>query len=124
MYISIACGAQYNVPKWCHNDLNVALRRGLSENDHEFPLASDGELLHLGRSLTHNHMSLWHLKIPLLKSLVKIKATEAEKIFLRIADSYHAKIAKICNFWTSWPVFQLIYHLFKIRQKAFLPNAP
>ncbi len=43
---------------------------------------------------------------------------------LRIPDSYDAKIAKICNFWTSWSIFQLIKHLFKIRQKTFLPNAP
>ena len=42
---------------------------------------------------------------------------------LRILASYEAKIAKICNFWTFWPVVQLIEHLFKIRQKAFLPNA-
>ncbi len=35
---------------------------------------------------------------------------------LRIPDSYDAKIAKICNVWTFWPVFQLISHLFKIRQ--------
>ncbi len=32
---------------------------------------------------------------------------------LRIPDSYDAKIAKICNFWTFWPVIQLINHLFK-----------
>ncbi len=30
---------------------------------------------------------------------------------LRIPDSYGAKI---CNFWTFWPVIQLINHLFKI----------
>ncbi len=41
---------------------------------------------------------------------------------LRIPDSYDAKIAKICNLWTLWPVFQLINNLFKIRQKPFLPN--
>ncbi len=43
---------------------------------------------------------------------------------LRILASYEAKIAKICNFWTFRPVNQLINHLFKIRQKALLPNAP
>ena len=43
---------------------------------------------------------------------------------LRIPDSYDAKITKICNFWTFWHVIQLISHLFKMRQKAFLPNAP
>ena len=43
---------------------------------------------------------------------------------LRIPDSYDAKIAIICNFWTFWPVIQLINHLFKIRQKTFLSNAP
>ena len=42
---------------------------------------------------------------------------------LRIPDSYDAKIANIRNFWKLWPVIQLINHLFKIRQKAFLPNA-
>ncbi len=40
---------------------------------------------------------------------------------LRIPDSYDAKIEKICNFWTSWPVFQLINCLIN-KQKAFLPN--
>ena len=35
-------------------------------------------------------------------------------IVLRIPDSYDAKIAKICNFWTSWPIFQLLNHLFWI----------
>ena len=33
---------------------------------------------------------------------------------LRIPDSYDAKIAKICNFWTFWPVIQPINHLFNI----------
>ncbi len=37
---------------------------------------------------------------------------------LRIPDSYDAKIVKICNLWTFWPVLQLISPLFKIRQKA------
>ncbi len=37
---------------------------------------------------------------------------------------YEAKNSKICNFWTFWPVIQLKKHLFKIRQKAFFPNAP
>ncbi len=36
---------------------------------------------------------------------------------------YDDKIAIICNFWTFWHVIQLISHLFKIRQKGFLPNA-
>ena len=35
-----------------------------------------------------------------------------------------ARIAKICNLWTFWLVIQLMNHLFKIRHKAFLPNAP
>ncbi len=30
---------------------------------------------------------------------------------------YEAKNSKICNFWTFWPVIQLINDLFKIRQK-------
>ena len=34
-------------------------------------------------------------------ALTKIKS-------IRISHSYDAKIAKICNFWISWPVFQLI----------------
>ncbi len=34
-----------------------------------------------------------------------------------LLDRYDAKIAKICNFCTFWPVNQLIIHLFKIRQK-------
>ena len=41
---------------------------------------------------------------------------------LRLPDSYEAKIAKIGNFWTFWPVIQLIYHLFKIQKRAFLPT--
>ncbi len=41
---------------------------------------------------------------------------------LRILDSYDAKVVKIRKFWTLGPVIQLINHLFKIRQKAFLPN--
>ncbi len=32
---------------------------------------------------------------------------------LRIPDSYDAKIVKICNLWTFWPVIQLISSLFK-----------
>ncbi len=43
---------------------------------------------------------------------------------LRIPDSYDAKIVKIYNLWTFWPVIQLISPLFKIQQKALLPNAP
>ncbi len=43
--------------------------------------------------------------------------------FLRILASYEALIAEICNFWTFMPIIQLINHLFKIWQKAFLPNA-
>ncbi len=33
---------------------------------------------------------------------------------LRILASYEANIAKICNFWTFWPVIQLMKHLLKI----------
>ncbi len=40
---------------------------------------------------------------------------------LRVLARYDAKIAKICNFWTFWPVIQLINHLFKIRKKPSLP---
>ncbi len=43
---------------------------------------------------------------------------------LRLPDSYDAKIAKIWNLWTFWSVIQSRNHLFKIPQKAFLPNAP
>ncbi len=42
---------------------------------------------------------------------------------LRVPHRNDAKIAKICNLWF-WTVIQLIYHLFKIQKKAFLPNAP
>ncbi len=31
---------------------------------------------------------------------------------LRLPDSYDAKIAKICNLWTFWPVIQSITTLF------------
>ena len=44
--------------------------------------------------------------------------------WLRLPHRNDAEMAKICNLWTFWLVFQLINHLFKIRQKAFLPNAP
>ncbi len=43
---------------------------------------------------------------------------------LRLPYRNDAKIAKICHLWTLWLVIQLMNHLFKIRQKAFLPNAP
>ncbi len=43
---------------------------------------------------------------------------------LRIPDSYGAKIVEMCNHWTFWPVIQPISPLFKIGQKAFLPDAP
>ena len=43
---------------------------------------------------------------------------------LRLPHRNDAKIAKICNLWTFWLVIQQINHLFKIRQKAFLTNAP
>ncbi len=46
------------------------------------------------------------------------------KSYLRIPDSYDAKIVKICNLWIFWAVIQLISPLFKIRQKALLLNAP
>ncbi len=39
---------------------------------------------------------------------------------LRIPDSYDAKIAKICNFQTLWPVIPLINNPFQIRHKTFL----
>ncbi len=38
---------------------------------------------------------------------------KSQGICLRILDSYDAKIIKICNFWTFWPVIQLISPLFK-----------
>ncbi len=41
---------------------------------------------------------------------------------LTILARYEAKIANICNFWTFRPVIQIIKHLFKIQQKASLPN--
>ncbi len=43
---------------------------------------------------------------------------------IRLPYRNDAKIAEICNLWTFWPVIQPISHLFKIGQKAFLPNAP
>ena len=39
-------------------------------------------------------------------------------VALRIPDSYDAKIAKICNFWTFWPVIRLINNLFKMEHWA------
>ncbi len=37
-------------------------------------------------------------------------------IILRLPHRNDAKMAKICNLWTFWPLIQLINHLFK---KAF-----
>ncbi len=37
---------------------------------------------------------------------------------------YEAENSKICNFWTFWPVIQVVNHFFKIRQKAFRPKCP
>ncbi len=42
------------------------------------------------------------------------------KVPLRLLDTYASKIAKICDLKTFWPLIQLINHLFKIRQKAFI----
>ncbi len=41
---------------------------------------------------------------------------------LRILASYEAKTARMSNFWTFWAIIQLIIHLFKIQQKAFLKS--
>ncbi len=42
---------------------------------------------------------------------------------LRLPYRNDAEIAKFCKLLMFWPVIQLINHLFKIRQKACLPNA-
>ncbi len=42
--------------------------------------------------------------------------------YLGLLDMYASKMAKICVRETFWPVIQLINHLFKIQQKAFLPE--
>ena len=55
-------------------------------------------------SLVHPvHMSTWSKTIALFN---------LDSCVLRI-------LAKICNFWTIWPVIQLLNYLFKIRQKSF-----
>ncbi len=44
---------------------------------------------------------------------------------LRIPDSYDAKIAKISNLWTFWPLIQVINHLYiygALVKKAFCRN--
>ena len=56
--------------------------------------------------------------------LIFLPGEHSSKFLLRIPDSYDAKIAKICYLGTLWPVIQLKDHIFEIRQKAFLPNAP
>ncbi len=38
---------------------------------------------------------------------------------LRLPDSYDAKVAKICNLWTFWPVIQSIL---KSNKKHFCPT--
>ncbi len=45
-------------------------------------------------------------------------------VLLSLPHRNDAEIAKICNLWTFWLAIQLIFHLFKIHKKAFLPNAP
>ena len=47
-----------------------------------------------------------------------LEKIDSDSSSLRILASYEAKIAKICNSWTSRPVIQLINHLFKL----FLPH--
>ncbi len=71
----------------------------------------------------HNILIEWQY-LRLLHMLPKC-SREAQRViihwhWLRIPDSYDAKIAKIVNFWTFWPVIQLIYHLFKIKKSTFL----
>ena len=62
----------------------------------------------------------------LLKGDVTIKILHLLCVNFKLRLPYRndAKITKICNLWTFELVIQLIDHLFKIRQKAFLPNAP
>ena len=43
---------------------------------------------------------------------------QCENLPLRLPHRNDAKIAKIRNLWTFWPVIQPINHLFKIRQKG------
>ncbi len=50
--------------------------------------------------------------------------SKVQQVILRLLDTYASKIAKICILWTFWPVIQLINHLFKIGQNAFLRDAP
>ncbi len=38
------------------------------------------------------------------------------KAYLRLPDTYEAKIAKNGNFWTFWPVFQLIYQHYRLKR--------
>ena len=45
------------------------------------------------------------------------------KGLLGIPDTYEVKIARISDLWTFWPIIQLLSHLFKIQEKAFLLNA-
>ncbi len=83
----------------------------------------------------HNVQSLLDLKLePLsMQQQPRLQGTKVWKcpneyfqcnLGLRLPHRNDAKIAKICNLWTFWLVIQLINHLFKIRQKAFLPNDP
>ncbi len=43
---------------------------------------------------------------------INTQNTKMHNYLLRLPDTYEAKIAKTGNFWTFWPVIQLIYHLF------------
>ncbi len=47
-----------------------------------------------------------------------------ENSLLRIPAMYEVKNSKICNFWTFWPVIQLINHLFQIRHAFRFATSP
>ena len=54
------------------------------------------------------------------RHLAKVVRTYFSKWeLLRILAGYEAKIAKISNFSTFWPVIQPINHLFKIDKNGF-----
>ena len=59
-----------------------------------------------------------------MRASLLYKEPGCKNLVLRMPAMYEVKNSKICTFWTFWPVIHPINHLFQIRQKAFLPNAP
>ncbi len=107
---------------WYHMDVaayNLGFCEGLKMFRSHFPFRNMDFLITLHSKPLCYWCTPWHGKISNCKML---PTHHYDIIFLRIPDSYDAKIVKICNLWTFWPVIQLISPLFKIRPKALLSD--